>query len=419
MEDFYIQSIEEALSALGYDIVIMALPRWDSKYSSTAFSLAKALARHTRVFYVDNPYTYKDYARQRHSEPIARRKQALLYGKQPVTQPLRDHPNFYAVTPRLIMPINWLPPGWLYERLSKVNDAIVYKALEQMLNTFQVKNFVFINFFNPLFGKYFPNGFKPALSVYYSVDDISQSDYISKHGVAREREAVSDAGLTLVTSTELQRLNARAAKRIMLLPNAADVGNFLQTQTRVFDKPNELRFIAPGTKIILYMGNICHRLDYALLVSVAKGHPDKVLVMIGPLAFQRYKEFGLDKLPNVIFTGSKQLTELPAYLQHAHVCLIPFLRNQLTRSIYPLKINEYLASGKPVVTTGFSEDINNFKDVVYIGDSENEFMALITKAIDEDTEQKRLARIAVAEGNNWDQRAQTLVSTLHTEFALA
>lgn len=420
LEDVHIQSDEAKLSALGYDIVIMALPRWDSKYSSTAFSLAKALSRHTRVFYIDNPYTYKDYVRQRRSEPIAKRKRALLYGKDVVTQPLSDYPNFYAVTPRLILPINWLPPGPLYERLSMVNDGRVYDAVKQVSQTHELKKFIFINFFNPLFGKYFPaSTFRPALSIYYSVDDISQSDYISKHGVTREQEAVRRADLTLVTSTELKRRNASAAKHIMLLPNAADVSNFLQTQTRIFGKPDELRFVVPGTKIILYMGNICHRLDYALLARVAQVHADKVLVMIGPLAFQRYKEFGLDKFSNVIFTGSKQLAELPAYLQYADVCLIPFLRNQLTRSIYPLKINEYLASGKPVVTTGFSEDINNFKDVVYIGDEENEFAALINQAIAEDTEQKRSARIDVAKENNWDRRAQTLIDILNTEFALA
>ncbi|MGO8056082.1 glycosyltransferase, partial [Rhizobium leguminosarum] len=84
---------------------------------------------------------------------------------------------------------------------------------------------------------------------------------------------------------------------------------------------------------------------------------DKTLVFVGPVQTEEHKAVGLDKLPNVLFVGPKHITQLANYLQYFDCVLIPFRKNTLTKSIYPLKINEYLAAGKAVIATHFSEDI--------------------------------------------------------------
>src|SRR5688572_30622082 len=94
-----------------YDIIMMALPRWDSPYSSTAYSLAKALSRHTRVFYVDNPVTIREYLKKRNTPEIKRREKALFKGEHAVTTPDVAYPNLFAVTPRFSISVNWLPDG--------------------------------------------------------------------------------------------------------------------------------------------------------------------------------------------------------------------------------------------------------------------------------------------------------------------
>ena len=119
-----------------------------------------------------------------------------------------------------------------------------------------------------------------------------------------------------------------------------------------------------------------------------------------------YIEHGLDKIPNVIFTGGKHITELPAFLQHFDMTLIPFLLNKLTKSIYPLKINEYLAAGKPVVSTSFSEDIRGFAKDIYIAQNHDEFVQLIDRAIAENTETKMQERYATAASNTWEERVK-------------
>jgi teichuronic acid biosynthesis glycosyltransferase TuaH len=403
------------MKKVDYDIIMLALPRWDGQYSSTAYSLAQALSQYTRVFYIDNPFTVKDFISQRKSKQIEKRKDALVRGKNIFTIPSTDFPNLVAVTPRLVLPINWLSAGAVYDTLSGINDQILFSSIQKILKEYGVKDFVFINSFNPLFARRFPSWFKPRLTIYHCVDDISKSEYISKHGTRLEAEAVKKADLTLVTSMELKRLKLKESSNVYYHPNAANVELFQQSFFNDVAKPLEMQKIPTGKKSILYMGNICHRLDYELLRKIAEKHSDKYLVMVGPKSNDNYKKAGLDQLPNIIFTGSKQLKELPAFVRYSDCCIIPFLCITLTRSIYPLKINEYLSGGKPVVTTNFSEDIANFAHVAFVSSSHEEFLVNIDRAILEDSKEKAEGRVKYSSSNNWNSRAIQLLEIIGTQ----
>ncbi len=401
------------MAAQNIDIIMLALPRWDGAYSSTAYSLAKELSKYGRVFYIDNPFTYKDYLGNKNSTQIIKRKKALLKGEDIFTNPDRAYPNLVAVTPKLILPINWLPQGFLYRTLSRINDALVYKAIGKTIADYSIKKYIFINSFNPLFGKYFPQIFKPYLNIYHCVDDISKSTYVSKHGARLENEAVAKADLTLVTSMELLRLKSMHSSHVIYLPNAADVLLFQRAVNEDLPVPPEIKKIEEGKKIICYTGNICHRLDYQLLAKIALKHTDKMLLMIGPLANDNYKKAGLDKMQNVIFTGKKSIEELPTYLKHSHCCVIPFLCIPLTKSIYPLKINEYLSAGKPVVTTNFSEDIANFGNVAFVSNDHEQFLNNIEVALSSDNKEKAASRVYYAASNSWSARAKQFMEILN------
>ena len=93
-------------------------------------------------------------------------------------------------------------------------------------------------------------------------------------------------------------------------------------------------------------------------------------------------------------------------MQYFDCCIIPYRRNTLTASIYPLKVNEYLAAGKPVVATAFSEDMLAFSDCVYLAREHEEFIRLIDEAINSDDAQKKALRIETAAENTWEKRVQ-------------
>jgi teichuronic acid biosynthesis glycosyltransferase TuaH len=242
----------------GFDVIMMALPRWDGLYSSTAYSLASAMSKHVRVFYIDNPFTLKDYITQYNSKQIVTRKKALLHGKNIFVRPEKDNQNLVVVTPRLTLPVNWLPSGIIYDSLARVNDAIVYDAIDATLQAYNSTRYVFINSFNPLFGRFFSNRFSPLLNIYHCVDDISKSLYISKHGTSLEITAVKNADFSIVTSRELQRLkSAQTSKPVYYLPNAANVELFQQAAFNELPAPSEISALPKERKVILYMGNIC------------------------------------------------------------------------------------------------------------------------------------------------------------------
>ena len=192
---------------------------------------------------------------------------------------------------------------------------------------------------------------------------------------------------------------------VHIIHNAADISNFEKVLNEKFDKPDEIKNISG--KVIGFVGNLDHcRIDYQLLKKVAEYHKDKTLLLVGPINNSEYQEIGLDQLPNVIFAGSKNITDLPRYLQHMDCTLIPFLCNTLTKSIYPLKINEYLAAGKAVISTSFSKDILGFADYIYLSNNHEQFLNQIDQAINENSPEKIQSRNNLAHTNTWEARVE-------------
>jgi glycosyltransferase involved in cell wall biosynthesis len=236
------------------------------------------------------------------------------------------------------------------------------------------------------------------------MDDISQEAYTRKHGIRLENEIVQHADAVLCTSRELTRLKSSQSSNVHFHPNAADVELFKTAATDILSRPHGMNF--NDKKIIGFTGSIEYRTDFELLYEIAKYHSNKILYLIGPVIGDEHLKFGLTKMPNVVFAGPKKLHELPSYLQYFDCCIIPYKVNTLTASIYPLKINEYLAAGKPVVATHFSEDIFSFNNHIFIAETRAQFLRLIDTAIDENNVNKKVARMEAANANSWERRVE-------------
>jgi teichuronic acid biosynthesis glycosyltransferase TuaH len=384
------------------DIICFTLSRWDAEISSPALSLAKEFAKTNRVFYIEHPFSYKDYYTLKNTAQVQSRKDALLHGKNIYTNPAALPANITVVTSRLTWPVNFLPPGALYNWLSDKNDRIVLDVIRRLIKDYQVKDFIYVNFFDPYFVRRLPADIQPLRTIYQSMDDISQVAYSNRHGTRLEEEIIRNFDYTLCTSKELTRLKSAFSANVFFHPNAADIDIFRKAATETLPKPPELQGITQ--KIIGYTGSIEYRSDFELLRKVAEYHKDKILFFVGPVQGSEHTAAGLDKLPNVIFAGPRKITELPHYLQYFDCVLIPFKKNTLTKSIYPLKINEYLAAGKPVIATHFSEDIYTFREVAYVEDTHEAFIEAIDKAITENNVNRKQARMQVAEQNTWTAR---------------
>jgi glycosyltransferase involved in cell wall biosynthesis len=406
---------------LDFDIIFLALPRWDAPYSSTALSLAKALSKKTRVFYVDNPLTLAEFIRKRNTAELQVRREALFGNEDPVSNPDPEHPNLFRVISRVSLPVNWLPDGIFYDFVSKINDSRLSATLNEIISGKNVKRYILVNSFNPLYGNSLKLSVEPILKVYQCVDDIRQAPYISKHGTRLEESHVRSADFTIATASALVQKLRKFSSEIFLLPNAANTVMFNAAVKMDLRKPKEFDGIPEGKKVIVYIGNLCQRLDYDLIKKIAEAHPDKHLLLIGPHSIKPggkgfyFDNNSISALDNVTLVGARKLEELPAYLQHAHCGIIPFLCNDLTKSIYPLKVNEYLSAGLPVVSTAFSDDILSFREVVRIAENHQQFVYAIDKVIEENSHARKIERMMFSASNSWEARAYGFIE-LVVEF---
>lgn len=377
--------------------------------------MAKEWAGKRRIFYVQHPYSLKDLVQGlRQGDPaLKRRLPALLRGRLCVETLDTIPHNFVAIQPPLTLPINWMPRGKWYDFFQRFNNRIILRCIRRVLQTYGVRDYVFINCYDPFYAGYLPADMGARCSIYHCIDDITQNVYTDKHGTRLENEAAAHADLTLVTSTNLAKLKAPHARRIEYYFNAADVSVFRKVITDTYPRPAELG--GKSGRVIGFVGNLDElRIDYPLLKKVALAFPEHTLLLVGPVNSPEPAAIGLDQLPNVVFAGSRRLHELPPLLQHIDCALIPFLCNTLTKSIYPLKINEYLAAGKAVVATAFSEDIRTFAHCICLAEDHNAFIRQVGTALSENQTPLIQHRLDTADSNTWTARIAQLETVIET-----
>jgi glycosyltransferase involved in cell wall biosynthesis len=397
------------------DIICISLCRSDSVISSTGLFLAKEFAKQHRVFFIDHPYSFRDFNSQELSGDMKIKKTSLLFGRGIFTYRPEFPEQLTIVKPPVTFPINFLPNGFIYKTMLAINEWIVNKSIRACIKNYGIKDFVFINFSDPFFVNSFPKDIRPIKSIYYCLDDFSEVPYFQKHGLQMEIDCLTNYDYALGTSTELVNLKSAIAKQVYYLPNAADTDFFASVVNNRLARPKELASI--HTAIIGYTGSIEFRMDFELLKKVALENPDKTVVLVGPIQTDEHIKLGIDKIPNVIFVGPKKIAEIPNYLQCFNCTIIPFRKSTTTKSVYPLKINEHLSAGLPVVTTNFSGDIESFDKLAYVESTHEGFLNAINRAIKENSAAKVQERTNSVSNNSWRNRVSHFWEIFRLEMA--
>jgi uncharacterized SAM-binding protein YcdF (DUF218 family) len=156
--------------------------------------------------------------------------------------------------------------------------------------------------------------------------------------------------------------------------------------------------------LIGYVGGVHKWIDFFLLEKLAQRYPDYSFIFVGPLQADIGR---LLSYKNMHFLGQKPHDKIPYYMKEFDVCIIPYLITEYTRNVYPTKLNEYLAMGKPVVSTALPE-VGSFNtqngDVVLSARSHEEFASLLQRALVERGDKLYEKRIAAAKKNSWSAR---------------
>ena len=235
-------------------------------------------------------------------------------------------------------------------------------------------------------------------------------DFTSFTNVVNEREKEESAlsqtsDLVLATSAYLLKKMMNKTKKCIFLPNAGEFEHFNNSpKSEILSKYNK--------PIIGYFGSISDWFDIELISYLANHCPHFTFIMIGHTFGANIKS--LQKFPNVYFLGERPYSELPKYLHEFDVCLIPFKKTQLIEATHPIKLYEYFAAGKPVVSTSMSE-LYPMKDLCYIAENKEEFLKLVNLAVNENDSNLVNKRIKFASKNTWTDRFDSLYTELKND----
>jgi acetyltransferase-like isoleucine patch superfamily enzyme len=237
--------------------------------------------------------------------------------------------------------------------------------------------------------------------------------FTMKHGPYLQEQAAFSADLIISTAPELQKHFIRQGfQNSCLVPNAANYSLF--SQTKFVDVHPRLAHIKG--KVIGYFGNIERRCNFKLLQGVLNELQDWQLIMAGPVERQYVPEQFFNDC-RIHFTGAFPQEEAPLVIKRFDVAIIPFHCDVAGKSIYPLKLYEYLAAGKPVVSTNFNPEVlGQLKETVYLGDTASDFANAVLLAYATDSKEKIRGRQSLASHHTWEHRGKVFGRLIEREL---
>lgn len=236
---------------------------------------------------------------------------------------------------------------------------------------------------------------------------------------ASEERILRKADIVFCSARNLTERKRLSNPNTHFVPNAADVTFFMKSLDPSTPVPSDLLQI-PEPRIGL-IGNINDIVDMGLLVYLAEQRPDWSIVLIGAIngspKFQASAAFQKSKiLPNLYLMGFRDYTTLPGYQKGLNVCLLPYLISEYTVNVYPNKVHQYLAGGKPVVSTDLPE-MRSLAEVVDIAQTPDEFRRLVDNALHEIDKRRVAHRVGVAQENTVERRAQMKIRLLESTLS--
>ena len=242
-----------------------------------------------------------------------------------------------------------------------------------------------------------------SLVVYYCIDEWSKFTYLDGARMASmERDICGKADIVFATAKSLQQRLVKLNPETHLASHGVDYEMF--SKALIDSTPIAPEIASLPRPVIGFFGLIHEWVDLGLIATLAERHPEWSLVMIGKTSVDTSS---LNKYSNVHFLGRKPYADLPGYCKGFAVGMIPFVVNELTHNVNPIKLREYLSAGVPVVSTALPE-VEYYSDWCVVAHSYDEFEQGIIKALDEDTRRLRALRSEPMRSETWEQKVERL-----------
>jgi len=336
------------------------------------------LARYYRVSYLEPTVGWRD----------------ALAGKSPERAVAPEPP------PGLIVraPEPWLPkffrPGWLSRltfdtRLRRARRDLVRRGCRKIV----------LYTWRPDYERAL-DAIEFDLSCYH-IDDEYTFSRVEQALDPRERRLIEQSDRVFIHSPALLEKKGELNPHTTFVPNGVDYAAYANPA----EEPADLRDI-PRPRIG-YTGRVKRQLDWPLIEALVRRHAEWQFVFVGAAAPHEEVRAARERMAdcsNVCFLGAKSVWELAVYPQHFDVCIMPYRVDDYTRFIYPMKVNEYLAGGTPIVGSPI-RSLEAFDHVIELADTPEAWSAALARSLEPEAQRadRRAARQAAARENDWDR----------------
>ncbi|MBN1917620.1 MAG: glycosyltransferase [Verrucomicrobia bacterium] len=329
-------------------------------------------------------------------------------------QPIEWRSRRIAPTLNEIRPAPWLPQVWEWPDLDRFLQKLQAARLRSVLRRAGWDNRILYIWYPEMAGMVGRLG--ERLVCFHCYDYYLDYPWLRP----RERHVLTDRMKRLLDRADLVfaaggAMATQLGRRdVHIVPNGVDYELFAAAHT--LDEPPPVDLAHIPQPIVAHVGRLHAGIDFALLAEIARRRRDWSVVALGPVPGsyppeQQAAYNAFVREPNAYRIEGKPVIELPRYLRHARVALMAYQHIEWTKQIFPLKLFEYLAAGKPCVGPPIEENIRHSRFVT-VATTPEEWVAAIEHWLANDTEELALERMAFARQNSWDARCRRILGLI-------
>jgi glycosyltransferase involved in cell wall biosynthesis len=285
------------------------------------------------------------------------------------------------------------------ERREEEVEAHMRNLLSATFDQNGIQDYIFW-YYTPM-AQAFTSHLQPQMTVYDCMDELSAFKFAPPRLKQLEQQLLQSADVVFTGGVSLYEAKKNQHTNIHPFPSSIDKDHFAQARNMEIEPADQQDI--PHPRLGFY-GVVDERFDLELIDKVADSRPDWHFIILGPVV--KIDPASLPRRDNIHYLGSKSYRELPTYLAGWDIAIIPFARNESTRFISPTKTPEYLAAGKPVISTSIRDVVDPYgkRNLVKIADEPQDFIQAAESILSNNETGHWLQQVdEFLQDNSWDR----------------
>ena len=381
------RSVIDERDRTAYSIIVHSHLKWDWVWQRPQQFLSRLSKRH-RVLFIEGPETIEG-----------------LSASKVTLREVDDYPNVVVLQTQ--MPAAKFHDGeWIDDERRRLVQSVLAGPLGRSFDS----NVQW--FYDPMAVTAFAGQMNERAIVYDCMDQLSQFRYAPPELVKRERELLAVADVVFAGGPKIWEEKRKHNSNSFCYGCGVDLAHFALARESNCPMPADVCDLP--RPIFGYIGVVDERLDYDLIGRVAEANPEGSVVMVGP--WTKVDPATFPQARNIHWLGNRDYSLLPAYAKAFTVCLMPFALNEATEFINPTKALEYMATGRPIVSTAVPDVVRQFSNVVSVASSPPEFVAACGRVARKPNRAAISRGLDLARNNSWESIVRKLEA--HVEEAI-